>query len=695
MANEYTNIIFDGNLPAPVGNIATILHEVTIAAQKTAASDFFEYLQSQNRELLQLNMDNKPRVFIFGIQGSSKVRVCHSIGMGASAIGTTSPTDGKILALTGDGGQDIGASSPLVLPTTMVEQQDVIAMSHDYFVNRLEEKGEHYSWPLASRAKVTEGNDDYKVNVFKLAPLPPFLIYDGIDEDLDAATVYERILSVDDHTSPMFCHLKSFLLALLTGHNAPDNWPTIPSIELFAPTPAAAKTWARSKFNAVYPTLAPIIPQAGPAAQAVPPGNNNVDFAQILAQFMQMQNQQNANNGGAQEEKKEETDQAANPNGFSQQEFDAICQMCGKQPAANVLTLPSWIQETAVKNSSESYKMTIIRKHIMNNTFYEEAEVPLTAALLKMVAKRSWAGKDGNIKRPSILHAAEGLSPFLVYDFTEDEVAALNDLDANIGEASYVTPDDIKALKTKFKPVVPDTSEKFMLMLKTFANLLFALFSRDSPMFRYMETIISALREYSPRARGAMSIATKGSILWVILKQSRLFSIGEMTVLAEFQEVQRVLTSKSAAYNHAETPQELLLTGEVDDAHSKKRKKGDTDRTKGDTSGDTKRRNNQDTKPPYRNPNCWHAHLKKVLEAPLQASNHPSFTAIFKYCGTTADSICPRWDQRCAPNMFFGKCPYGDKCRKLHVMPPTQDIPKMLQLVEKFIKEPQGMNQGQ
>jgi hypothetical protein len=694
MANEYTNVIFDGDLPGPTGNIAITLSNTTVADQKQEALEFFNYLRTPAKELLHLNLDNKPRVFIFGIRGSSKVRMCHAVGMGASAIGITSPIDGKLLALAGDGGQDIGAPTPIVLPTSMVEMQNIIAMSHDYFVTRLDEKGENYTWPLASRAKAVEGNEDYTVQVLKLAPIPPFLIYDGIDQDLDAATVYERVLSVDDHNTPMFSHLKDFLLAILTGHNAGDEWPTIPSLELFAPAPAAARTWARTKFETVYPTLAPAAQPLVQAAQA-PQIENNVNIAQLLAQFIQMQNQNNNNNNnnGAGEEKKDDTDEAANITGFSQQEFDALCQMCGKQAGANILTLPNWIQETAVKNTSDSYKMTLIRKHIMNHHFYEEAEVPLTAALLKMVAKRSWAGKDGNIKRPSILHAAEGLSPFLVYDFTEDEVAALNDLDENIGQASYVTPDDIKALKTKFKPIVPDTAEKFMLMLKTFANLLFALFSRESPMFMYMETIIRALREYSPRAKEAMSVATKGSILWVILKQSRLFSIGEMTVLAEFQEVQRVLTSKSAAYNHAETPQELLQGGESDDAQAKKRKRGDSDRSKNDAGGDAKKKGTQDK--PYRNPNCWHAHLKKALESALQASNHPSFTAIFKYCGTSADSICPKWDHRCAPNLFFGKCPYGDKCRKAHVMAQTQDIPRMLQLVDKFIKDPGGINQGQ
>jgi hypothetical protein len=87
---------------------------------------------------------------------------------------------------------------------------------------------------------------------------------------------------------------------------------------------------------------------------------NNVNVAQLLAQLIQMQNPNNNNNRGNKEEKKEDADQQTNPNGFSQQEFDALCQMCGKQAGSSILTLPNWIQETSVKNSSESYKMTLI-----------------------------------------------------------------------------------------------------------------------------------------------------------------------------------------------------------------------------------------------------------------------------------------------------------------------------------------------
>jgi hypothetical protein len=679
MANAYTNQIHDGTLPAPVGNVATALNADSLADQRTAATSLFTFLQNPERELLQLNIGDgdKPRTFLINLPNSSKVRVCHCIGVGASAIGTTSPTDGKLLVLTGDGGHDIGAPAPLVLPKSMVDAQDIISMTHELFVSRLAEKGRDYTWPLASRAKACEGATN-TFNIMAIAPIPIFLVNDGIEADLDAALVYERVLGLDDATNDMFTHLKHFLLAVLTGHNQNDIPPHVTQDDLFAPTPADAKKWAKTKFNKCYPTLAPPNVPVQPNAEG-----GNAQVAQILAQLLQLQQQTNQRNN---EEEKKDDEVGPNPNGFSIKEWETICEMCGKQNNANITTLPQWIQDISDKSNSESYKMTIIRKHIMDNEFYDDAEVPLTATLLKMVAKRNWAGKDGNIKRPSILHAAEGLSPFMVLDFSEDEVAALNDADENIGQASHVTPGDIKALKSKFKPKVPDTSEKFIVLLKTFANLIFSLFSIDSPLFQYLQTVIKALREYSPRARDAMSNSTKASILWVILKQSRLFAIGETAVLAEFQEVQRILTAKSASYNHAETPQELIETSNASD---KKRKKEDKSKNSNQNEGQNKQLK------PTKNANCWHPKLKAALEGPLQVSNHPSFLAIFQYCGTNPDEVCARWESRCAPNLFFGKCFYGDKCRKEHVLAKEWEIPKMLKLVEKFVQKPLGLRQGQ
>jgi hypothetical protein len=222
-------------------------------------------------------------------------------------------------------------------------------------------------------------------------------------------------------------------------------------------TPADAKKWAKTKFSKCFPTLVPATAPTQPAAD----GRNAQVVQILLVQLLQQQDNQ-CNN----EEEKKDDEVGPNPNGFAVKEWEALCKMCGKQTNVNIATLPQWIQDISDKSISESYKITIICKHIMDNEFYDDAEVPLTSTLLKMVTKQNWAGKDGNIKCPSILHAAEGLSPFMVLDFTEDEVAAKNDADKNIRQASHVTPRDIKALKSEFKPKVPDTLEKFIVLLK-------------------------------------------------------------------------------------------------------------------------------------------------------------------------------------------------------------------------------------
>ena len=90
--------------------------------------------------------------------------------------------------------------------------------------------------------------------------------------------------------------------------------------------------------------------------------------------------------------------------------------MCGKPTGGKLEDLPAWYQECAAKGTSEQYKLIIIQKFIMNTYFYEDSDVPLTSSMIKMVMKRAWTGKDGNINWLSIIYAMEGLSPFLMQD---------------------------------------------------------------------------------------------------------------------------------------------------------------------------------------------------------------------------------------------------------------------------------------
>ena len=108
----------------------------------------------------------------------------------------------------------------------------------------------------------------------------------------------------------------------------------------------------------------------------------------------------------------------------------------------------------------------------MLNTFYDDADVPLTSPLLKMIIKRSWTGKDGNINRTSLLHAMEGFSPFTMLDLSEDEVALLNNEDDLTTSASLVGVANLRQQRKKQKYCIPAEVDGFMLMLKRYANLV-------------------------------------------------------------------------------------------------------------------------------------------------------------------------------------------------------------------------------
>jgi hypothetical protein len=123
--------------------------------------------------------------------------------------------------------------------------------------------------------------------------------------------------------------------------------------------------------------------------------------------------------------------------------------MCGTPPNIVKEELPQWFLEVAAKGMQDSFKNLIICKNIENNTLYEDAKVPLTAPLVKMISKRNWCGKESNTKCPSILNATEGLSPFIVLDLDEDEVAKLNYDDDAFNSASHTTVDDILKLRCK------------------------------------------------------------------------------------------------------------------------------------------------------------------------------------------------------------------------------------------------------
>ena len=110
-----------------------------------------------------------------------------------------------------------------------------------------------------------------------------------------------------------------------------------------------------------------------------------------------------------------------------------------------------------------------------------------------------------------------GLSPFTMLDLNEDQVAVLNDEQDLLNTASLVSISDLRVQRNKIKISIPAEADKFMVILKRYANLLYTVFTETCPLFNALLEVIRALREFSREAQKRMTMSTKGSILWILL----------------------------------------------------------------------------------------------------------------------------------------------------------------------------------
>jgi len=111
-----------------------------------------------------------------------------------------------------------------------------------------------------------------------------------------------------------------------------------------------------------------------------------------------------------------------------------------------------------------------------------------------------------------------------------------------------ITASDLKAARKNVAAKVPEDADGLMQMIKHFANLLYALFSSQCPMYQQLYEIVKGLRDHSPNARTQLGRKTKASMLWIILLQARRFVQGKMEgndgCLGEFANLRNLIRAK-------------------------------------------------------------------------------------------------------------------------------------------------------
>ena len=137
-------------------------------------------------------------------------------------------------------------------------------------------------------------------------------------------------------------------------------------------------------------------------------------------------------------------------------------------------------------------------------------------------------------------------------------MALLNNEDDLITSAYLVSMADLRQQRKQKKVWILADAYEFMIMLKCYANLVYVVFPYTWPLFKVLREVILLLRDLSCEARKCMTMATKGSILWIVLLQSRQFILGEVNILCEFTTMYGKLRAKRATINHSNITLELL-----------------------------------------------------------------------------------------------------------------------------------------
>ena len=159
-----------------------------------------------------------------------------------------------------------------------------------------------------------------------------------------------------------------------------------------------------------------------------------------------------------------------------------------------------------------------------------------------------------------------------------------------------------------------------------------------------------------------MSMTTKGSILWIVLLQSRQFALGEVNLLCEFTTMHEDLRAKRASIMHSEMPIDLIANSEKERAQQEKAEESAAD----DTLEVEKPPKKIKREPAAANKNNWNLKLRAALTGPMKEAGQPSFTKVLHFCKADAYHIFTRGGATCALNAFFGKCFFGDDCNAIY-----------------------------
>ena len=361
---EYARVLFkDDAPPAPNGQIAKFFNASSPEKQWADAEAFYAFLK-ENKNPLCLNIGVKLLKALIIVPGLSKIDLIYGLGYGTVDIGKDSPIADKYLCLHGEGSTDLGPPDLRIFPNSLMESVNALTPTDDEVQHALTTKGAAYGVHLIAPRLVA---NDHKEKLLRIAPIPPYFVYDAFEKPLDAAMIYERLLACA-HESNMIAHAKPFLRAALVGPlRTTDAKPCVALVEWTPAAPPVAKRWRQERIKALFPsifaTTKHCMPPTHPPSATTPP---NDFFAAFLREFTSVITLTN-----------NMTRTLGDTITGSTFEKNLLKKMCGQLEDADDSVLPAWYGLLFQRNQDKKDKDHIIGELLASKARFEDVKIPI------------------------------------------------------------------------------------------------------------------------------------------------------------------------------------------------------------------------------------------------------------------------------------------------------------------------------
>ena len=251
----FTTNYFSGTYPTPSGYIAKLFAQLPQAIQLEQTEAIIK-INPANNPIVSIGTDYSSvlQPFLIAIPGNTrKVRVIYGVVKAEDhPIFQTSEISKDLIALHGEYTPGSKLPSPYILPTQFISGRVVrVPEGPEFSIKRTDPTNSKVTWFKPSQ--VTQG-----FQLPTIIPIPPFLIYDAFERDMDAIIIYERWMSMRDQLETAYPNtdllLRSYLKAQTVSSTKKHPQSQVDAFIFIDNPPLVADEWVAQAIGLLFPT---------------------------------------------------------------------------------------------------------------------------------------------------------------------------------------------------------------------------------------------------------------------------------------------------------------------------------------------------------------------------------------------------------------------------------------------------------